>query len=107
MNTKNPNSFRNTIPVCVFSGKDNPANREAALGLYRSQLEKLSSSEWESGSGCKFKIKILLCGDDEFLTTLYGLSGASGLHPRHNVRPGANLPIIAKPMKDDEQSLHQ
>ena len=72
MNTKNPNSFRNAIPVCVFSCKDNPANREAAPGLYRSQLEKLSSSEWESGSGCKFKIKILLCGDDEFLTTLYG-----------------------------------
>ena len=81
VNTKNPNSFRNTIPVCVFSGKDNPANLETALGLYRAQLEKLSSSEWESGSGCKFKIKILLCGDYEFLTTLYGLSGASGLHP--------------------------
>ena len=71
VNTKNPNSFRNTIPVCVFSGKDNPA----------CIVHNLKSSEWESGSGCKFKIKILRCGEYEFLTTLYGLSGASGLHP--------------------------
>lgn len=45
--------------------------------MYHSQLTELAATEWQGK-----KIRLIVSGDYEFLTTNYGLSGSSGVQPR-------------------------
>ena len=75
-NVQHPNSLANTIPICIFNGKDTPANLTTAIGLYTEQVEEIvSSGRWHDK-----KLVLFLFGDYAFQTANYGLSGASGVH---------------------------
>ena len=81
LNVSHPNSCKNTIPLCLFSAKDSAANLESALGMYQEQLEKLQATAWTDKAGSEKHIQTFLCGDYEFLTTMFGITGANGVHP--------------------------
>ena len=76
LNVEKPNSLRNIVPFLVFAAKDTPANLATALQPFVSEIQKLKSAQWQGKD-----IKVLLYGDYELQTTLYGLSGSSGVHP--------------------------
>ena len=76
VNVKHPNAVRNVIPFVVFEGKDTPVNLSTALQPFVTEIEKLRQTTWEGR-----QIRLMLFGDYELQTTLYGLSGSSGAHP--------------------------
>lgn len=75
-NTKNPNSKKNTIVIAFAAVKDTYTNMriflESGLG---SDIDKLMNHKWKGKS-----IKLFLNGDYEFLSKIYGISGANGIH---------------------------
>eukprot|EP00117_Sycon_ciliatum_P024768 scpid36716/ scgid20708/ len=75
-NFPNPNSLKNTVPVVFFEAKDSPANLATALKPYYAQIESLRHASWNEHS-----IKVVLFGDYEFQTHVFGLSGSSGVRP--------------------------
>eukprot|EP00731_Ephydatia_muelleri_P004935 Em0002g1111a len=55
---------------------DSVTNLHAALDRFKDQIEHLNGMKWG-----QYTIKIFICGDFEFLSKMYGLSGASGCYP--------------------------
>ena len=57
--------------------------------MYKEQLEKLHATNWTNKAGSGKHIQIFLCGDDEFLTTMFDITDANDVHPclfRHIAR---------------------
>eukprot|EP00731_Ephydatia_muelleri_P032590 Em0024g134a len=71
-----PNSVHNTCVFCCFAAGDSVTNLHAALDRFKDQVEHLNGMKWR-----QYTIKIFICGDFEFLSKMYGLSGASGCYP--------------------------
>ena len=46
-NVQHPNSLSNTIPFLVFGAKDMPANLQATMQVYKSQIEQLQATTWQ------------------------------------------------------------
>ena len=76
VNVSNPNSPLNTVPFIVFQAKDTPANLATMLLPYAEQVKQLQSSQIDGKA-----VRLTLFGDYEFQTHVYGLSGASAVHP--------------------------
>ena len=75
-NLVNANSKHNTVLIAMAECKDNPENLQQIFGPFQDQLSALQSMEWEGKH-----VRLFLFGDYEFLTKMFGLSGAQALHP--------------------------
>ena len=75
-NVNHPNKLENTVIFSIFEAKDSRANLHICLERFKSHVDKLMSLSWTD--------KIFRCfmfGDYEFLSHMYGISGAAGKHP--------------------------
>ena len=76
-NIQKPNSKSNTIVIAMVEARDTHNNLDRFLdGGLGNDIHMLSSHTWQHK-----KIKLFLNGDYEFLTKMYGLSGAQGSYP--------------------------
>lgn len=75
-NVIKPNSKFNTIIIGIAKVKDTFNNLQKCMSFLTPQLEELCESEWMGK-----KIKLFIFGDYDFLTKLYGISGAQGTYP--------------------------
>lgn len=76
LNVPHPNALRHVIPFLVFGAKDTASNLTTALTPFVGEMENLAATPWRGKA-----VKVMLFGDYAFQTTIYGLSGSSGLHP--------------------------
>eukprot|EP00731_Ephydatia_muelleri_P001906 Em0001g1906a len=76
VNVAAPNSVHNTCVFCCFEADDTVTNLRIALDRYKDQVAHLQGMQWR-----QYTIKLFMCGDYEFITRMYGLSGASGCYP--------------------------
>ncbi|KAL5508865.1 hypothetical protein EMCRGX_G004125 [Ephydatia muelleri] len=60
----------------IVNADDSYTNLHIALERYKEQVEHLQGMTWRG-----YTVKVFLCGDYEFLSTMYGLSGACGSYP--------------------------
>ena len=77
-NVNNPNKLDNTVIFSIFETKDSRANLRICLERFKAHISKLETLTW--GIEQK-KFKIFMFGDYEFLSSMYGISGAAGRHP--------------------------
>ena len=75
-NVRHPYSVKNTVPFLVFAAKDTPANLATAFKPYGTQLRQLGAEQWQGK-----RVRPILFGDYEFLCSIFGLSGPSGVRP--------------------------
>ncbi len=75
-NTHKPNSKHNTFLVGMAKIKDNYGNLKKCITSLHSEIDELSHLQWEGK-----RVVLFLFGDYDFLTKLYGLSGAQGTYP--------------------------
>ena len=75
-NTYKPNSQHNTFMVAMAKIKDNYNNLKTCMSILGPQLQELSNLQWDGK-----EIVLFLFGDYDFLSKLYGISGAQGLYP--------------------------
>ena len=75
-NVLQPNSVKNTVPFLVFSAKDTVENLATAFKPYAEQIASFRREKWQGKN-----VRVILFGDYEFLCTVYGISGPSGVHP--------------------------
>ena len=75
-NTNSPNSKNNTVLCSLFKGKDDRENVQRIFSEYSTQIDELRNMTWNNK-----KIRVFMFGDYDFLTKMFGLSGAKGLHP--------------------------
>ncbi|KAL5494131.1 hypothetical protein EMCRGX_G015408 [Ephydatia muelleri] len=83
VNVAAPNSVHNTCVFCCFEADDTVTNLHIALDRYKDQVAHLQGMQWR-----QYTIKLFMCGDYEFITRMYGLSGASGLPPGLHITLG-------------------
>ncbi|KAI8495260.1 hypothetical protein Bbelb_272460 [Branchiostoma belcheri] len=76
-----PNTAANTTVFAIFEAKDSRDNLKTALGRYRAEVEALQKEKWQGEGGHAYNLRVFIAGDYAFLSTIYGLSGASGSHP--------------------------
>eukprot|EP00731_Ephydatia_muelleri_P009881 Em0005g467a len=76
VNVPTPNSIHNTCVFCCFAATDSVTNLHSALDRYRDQVKQLQGMKWR-----EYTINLFMCGDFEFLTRMYGLSGATEKYP--------------------------
>ena len=75
LNVHCPNSPANTFAIMYLDGKDYRDNLVKVLLPLRDEITQLHSDSWQ---GKRFTV--FLCGDYDFLSKMYGLSGAKGTH---------------------------
>lgn len=90
VNVEHPNSPHNTCILLAFQASDSYTNLKVALVSYTSQISELQKTKWRYSNyySCIFmckqchyrgkQIRVFMNGDYEYLTRVYGLSGASG-----------------------------
>ena len=76
VNVSKPNSKTNTVMFFLGKFKDSRHNLGETFKLFKTELEELQCTHWR---GRKFRL--FLFGDYAFLSSIYGLSGATGIHP--------------------------
>ena len=76
VNVEKPNSTDNTSLITMVECKDTPDNLRRILSQYRKELEEMQGMMWRDK-----KVHLFFFGDYDFLTKVYGLSGAAGIHP--------------------------
>ena len=79
---------KNTCVFCCFEANYNITNLHVhiALNHFQDQVEELQRIKWrlvqimfvQIGDFNLYKIKLFLCGDYDFFSMMYGLSGACG-----------------------------
>ncbi|XP_071944865.1 uncharacterized protein [Antedon mediterranea] len=74
-NVAHPNSLNNTINLLVFEGTDNLFNLKTSMTNLIPQINELHKASWK---GKKFRL--FAFGDYEYLTRMYGITGANGRH---------------------------
>ena len=72
-NIKNPNRKENTVVFSLFEAKDSRSNLRVCLARFQPQVNMLQSVKWENNS-----VRVFMYGDYEFLSAMYGISGANG-----------------------------
>ena len=75
-NVEHPNKPENIVLFSVMEAKDNKSNLMLCLERFKTHIAMFEKVKWLVRG-----FKVLLFGDNEFLCTMYGLSGASGKHP--------------------------
>lgn len=75
-NLTNANSKHNTCIFSIVECKDTPENLRRLLFPYKDQIAELETMQWKGK-----RTRVFVFGDYDFLTKLYGLSGAQGIHP--------------------------
>ena len=75
-NTDNPNSKKNTFVFSLFEAKDSHFNLQTVLSKYADQIKELRKAQWRGK-----RLTVFLFRDYEFLTKMFGISGAAGIHP--------------------------
>ena len=75
-NTDNPNSKKNIFVFSSFEAKDSHLNLQAVLSKYAEQIKEPRKAQWRGR-----RLAVFLFGDYEFLTKMFGISGAAGIHP--------------------------
>lgn len=75
-NLQQANSKHNTNVITLVECKDTPENLRRILGPYKDQLAHLQTMQWRGK-----RLRLFFFGDYEFLTKVYGLSGAQAIHP--------------------------
>ena len=76
-NVNNPNKLDNTVIFSIFEAKDTRANLRLCLERFRAHIAKLQTLTWSDSK----KFRLFMFGDYEFLSSMYGISGAAGRHP--------------------------
>ena len=76
LNVSKPNSKKNTFVVGFAEVKDSYENLKVCMDIFKKDLDELQNTVWKNRT-----IKLYLFRDYEFLTKMYGLSGAAGKHP--------------------------
>ena len=76
LNMRNPNSVDFTHVFCMFYAHDYRTNLGLTIPLYADQILELDGYEWNG-----MTIKVVICGDCEFIFKCYGIAGASGTYP--------------------------
>ena len=76
LNVEKPNAKENCYLILMAEAKDTSDNIRILLGPLKEQINKVAKMTWRNK-----KVKLFLTGDYEFLTKMYGLSGAAGKHP--------------------------
>ena len=76
LNLKTPNSVDFTHIFCNFYAPDNRTNLGLTIPLYSNQIQELDGHVWNGKT-----IKVVACGDCEFIFKTYGLAGAQGTYP--------------------------
>ena len=71
-----PKRDSNTVIFSIFDGKDNLPNLRMCLDRYPAHITKLMNVTWKGKVFRSF-----MFGDYAFLCSMYGLSGASAVHP--------------------------
>lgn len=72
-NVEHPNRPSNTVVFSFFYGKDTRANLKTCLSRFKPHISMLQKQKFEDKP-----IRVFMYGDYEFLTVMYGLTGASG-----------------------------
>ena len=72
-NVENPNRPSNTVTFCFFYGKDTRTNLKTCLSKFKPHISMLQKVKFENRP-----IRVFMYGDYEFLSTMYGLTGANG-----------------------------
>ncbi|XP_067667443.1 uncharacterized protein [Haliotis asinina] len=75
-NLSRPNSKHNTVIFNIFEAKDTRKNLEIALSPYCEQFKQLNGQTWHGKH-----LRIFLFGDYDFLSKVYGISGAAAKFP--------------------------
>jgi hypothetical protein len=75
-NLAKPNSRFNTFLLAMARVKDTHSNIELMLRELKPKIDELKEIQWEGK-----KIVLFFFGDYDFLTKVYGLSGAQGKYP--------------------------
>eukprot|EP00118_Oscarella_pearsei_P010008 m.59295 g.59295 ORF g.59295 m.59295 type:complete len:166 (+) comp34880_c0_seq6:289-786(+) len=75
-NVERVNSVRNTFPICCFAAGDSVANLQVALKRFHDQVNEIKQLMWNGKS-----VDLFVFGDYDFLSKIYGISGAAGRHP--------------------------
>ena len=75
-NAPSPNAVKNTVVFLAASAKDTYSNLCTLLQPFTGEVLQLSTSVFEM-----HRVRVTMFGDYELQTTLYGLSGSSGVHP--------------------------
>ena len=75
-NVEKPNSKTNTIVFAYGEVVDSHENLRKIMNNFETEINSMQGMMWEGKA-----IKIFLFGDYKFYTSLYGLSGAAGVHP--------------------------
>ena len=91
LNVPAPNSVHNTCVFSCFEAGDSVTHLHSVLNYFKDQVKQLQVMEWRyinASVDCNKElqvfayrlhtIKVFMAGDYEFLSTMYGLSGASG-----------------------------
>eukprot|EP00731_Ephydatia_muelleri_P000541 Em0001g541a len=76
VNIDTPNAVHNTCVFSCFAADDSVTNFHVALDRFKEQIEHMHGMKWR-----QYTVKVFICGDYEFLSKMYGLSGASGCYP--------------------------
>ncbi|XP_070573530.1 uncharacterized protein [Ptychodera flava] len=74
-NLEHPNAKENTVVWLLFEAGDSHYNTTVALENYAQVGHSLNGHKWN-----KYTIEVVMCGDYEYETKMYGLSGAAGKH---------------------------
>ena len=72
-NLESTDSKSNTFLCCLY-GEDTRENLATILGEYSQQLNELRQMKWHGK-----KVETFVFGDYDFLSKMYGISGAAGV----------------------------
>ena len=72
-NVENPNRSSNTVTFSFFYAKDTRANLKTCLSRFTPQINMLQKVKFEDRL-----IRVFMYGDYEFLSVMYGITGANG-----------------------------
>ena len=76
LNVDAPNAPQNHHLLLNAKCRDSRENLEHLLGPIKEQIDALNQTQWGEKT-----VRVFVCGDYEFITKLFGLSGAQGMHP--------------------------
>ena len=72
----NLNKVVNSVIFSIFEAKDSRQNLRICLERFEAHIDKLMDLTWINRT-----FRIFMFGDCKFLSSMYGISGAAGLHP--------------------------
>ena len=72
----NPNKVAYSVIISIFEAKDSRQNLRICLEWFKAHIDKLMNLTWINRT-----LRIFMFGDYEFLSSMYGISGAVGNNP--------------------------